>query len=112
MVHRFEGLEEAVREGFGEKIVALRRDIHREPELGFDTEKTAEKVLAALDGLPLDIQTGVAENGIVATLKGERRSDGGVEGGHGRAADPRGDGVAVRLADSRQDARLRPRRAH
>ena len=72
VVHRFEGLEEAVREGFGEKIVALRRDIHREPELGFDTEKTAEKVLAALDGLPLDIQTGVAENGIVATLKGER----------------------------------------
>src|SRR5215216_7080434 len=70
VVHRFEGLEEAVREGFGEKIVALRRDIHREPELGFDTEKTAEKVLDALDGLPLDIQTGVAENGIVATLRG------------------------------------------
>src|SRR5215216_2216787 len=72
VVHRFEGLEEAVREGFGEDIVSLRRDIHREPELGFDTEKTAEKVLDALDGLPLEIQTGVAENGVVATLKGER----------------------------------------
>ena len=46
------------------------RDIHREPELGFDTEKTARKVLDALDGLPLEIQTGVAENGIVATLRG------------------------------------------
>ena len=32
-----------MREGFGEKIVALRRDIHREPELGFDTEKTARE---------------------------------------------------------------------
>ena len=67
----FDGLEEEVCEGFGEKIVALRRDIHREPELGFDTKKTAEKVLAALDGLPLIVQIGVAENGVVATLKGE-----------------------------------------
>ena len=68
---RFEGLQAEVEERFGEKIVALRRDIHREPELGFDTEKTAEKVLAALEGLPLDIETGVARNGIVATLRGE-----------------------------------------
>ena len=71
VAHGFEGLRQEVRENFGEKIVALRRDIHREPELGFDTEKTAEKVLAAIDGLPLDIQTGVAVNGIVATLEGE-----------------------------------------
>jgi hippurate hydrolase len=67
----FEGLQAEIEENFGEKIVALRRDIHREPELGFDTESTAEKVLTALDGLPLDIETGVAENGIVATLKGK-----------------------------------------
>ena len=71
VTQRFEGLKEEVREGFGEDIVTLRRDIHREPELGFDTEKTAEKVLDALDGLPLEIQTGVAQNGVVATLKGE-----------------------------------------
>ena len=71
VAQRFEGLEEEVRESFGEDIIALRRDIHREPELGFDTKKTAEKVLAALEGLPLEIETGVAENGVVATLKGE-----------------------------------------
>ncbi|HEX5912123.1 MAG TPA: amidohydrolase, partial [Rubrobacter sp.] len=68
---RFEGLQAEIEENFGEMIVALRRDIHREPELGFGTERTAEKVLAALDGLPLDVETGVAENGIVATLGGE-----------------------------------------
>jgi len=68
---RFGGLQAEVEEKFGEKIVALRRDIHREPELGFDTEKTAEKVLGALEGLPLDLETGVAQNGIVATLRGE-----------------------------------------
>jgi hippurate hydrolase len=67
----FEGLQQEIEKSFGERIVALRRDIHREPELGFDTEKTAEKVLAALEGLPLDVATGIAENGIVATLDGE-----------------------------------------
>ena len=71
VAQKFDGLKEEVRESFAEKIVALRRDIHREPELGFDTKKTAEKVLATIEGLPLDVQTGVAENGIVATLKGE-----------------------------------------
>ena len=68
---KFDGLRAEIEDSFGEKIVALRRDIHREPELGFDTEKTAEKVLAAIDGLPLEIETGVAQNGIVATLRGE-----------------------------------------
>ena len=68
---RFDGLVQHVQESFADKIVELRRDIHREPELGFGTEKTAQKVLDALDGLPLEIQTGVAENGVVATLKGE-----------------------------------------
>ena len=72
VAQKFDGLKEEVRESFAEKIVALRRDIHREPELGFDTKKTAEKVLATIEGLPLDVQTGVAENGIVATLKGEK----------------------------------------
>src|SRR5919112_672732 len=67
---RFEGLQAEVEENLGEQIIALRRDIHREPELGFDTERTVQKVLAALDGLPLDIETGIAENGIVATLRG------------------------------------------
>ncbi len=70
VAHSFSGLEEEIQNNFGEDIVALRRDIHREPELGFDTEKTAEKVLEALDGLPLEIESGIAENGVVATLKG------------------------------------------
>jgi hippurate hydrolase len=68
---RLDNLQSEIEERFGEKISALRRDIHREPELGFDTGKTAQKVLDALDGLPLEIQTGVAENGIVAMLQGE-----------------------------------------
>ncbi|MBA3425073.1 MAG: M20 metallopeptidase family protein [Rubrobacteraceae bacterium] len=71
VVQKYDGLIREIQDSFEEKIVALRRDIHREPELGFGTEKTAEKVLAALDGLPLDVQTGIAENGLVATLRGD-----------------------------------------
>src|SRR5919199_181217 len=71
MIQGLSGLEEEIRDSFGEDIVALRREIHREPELGFDTKRTAEKVLDALEGLPLEVETGLAENGIVATLKGE-----------------------------------------
>ena len=70
VTQRLDVLEERIRENFGDKIMTLRRDIHREPELGFDTEKTAEKVLDALNGLPLEIQTGVAQNGLVALLRG------------------------------------------
>ncbi|MEJ7842406.1 MAG: M20 family metallopeptidase [Rubrobacter sp.] len=67
---KLDTLQSEIQESYGGKISALRRDIHREPELGFHTERTAEKVLAALEGLPLEIETGVAENGIVATLRG------------------------------------------
>ncbi|HEV2741967.1 MAG TPA: M20/M25/M40 family metallo-hydrolase, partial [Rubrobacter sp.] len=68
---RLDNLQAEIEERYGEKISSLRRDIHREPEIGFDTEKTARKVLDALKGLPLEIETDVAQNGLVATLAGE-----------------------------------------
>ena len=70
VAQRLDGLEERIRENFGDKIVALRREIHREPEIGFDTERTASKVVEALMGLPLELRTGVAQNGLVGLLGG------------------------------------------
>jgi hippurate hydrolase len=70
VTQKLDVLEERVRENFGDKIVTLRREIHREPELGFDTERTANKVVEALAGLPLKVRTGVAQNGVVALLRG------------------------------------------
>ncbi|GAA0522523.1 hypothetical protein GCM10011581_34140 [Saccharopolyspora subtropica] len=35
--------------------VRLRRDLHAEPEIGLRLPRTQQKVLAALDGLPLEI---------------------------------------------------------
>ncbi len=50
------------------ETVALRRAIHREPELAFEEKKTAEKILAALTPLGLSIRKGVAGTGILADL--------------------------------------------
>lgn len=51
-------------------LVDLRRDIHREPELGLHNPKTAAKIRAALDGLPLEWRDGPSTSGLVATLRG------------------------------------------
>ena len=54
------------------RIVELRRAIHREPELGLDLPLTQAKVLAALDGLPLAVQTGRRTTSVVADLRGDK----------------------------------------
>jgi amidohydrolase len=54
------------------RIVALRRAIHAEPELGLDTPLTLAKVRAELAGLPLEWREGTTCTGAVATLKGAR----------------------------------------
>ncbi|MFA9200512.1 MAG: M20 family metallopeptidase [Cypionkella sp.] len=55
-----------------ERIVALRRAIHAEPELGLQTPLTLAKVRAALAHLPLDWRGGGSTTGAVATLRGAR----------------------------------------
>ncbi len=51
-------------------LVALRRDIHLEPELGLDNPKTLAKIKAALAGLPLEFREGPSTTGLVAILRG------------------------------------------
>ncbi len=53
-------------------VVALRRDLHRRPELGLDLPQTQARVLEALDGLPLTITTGERQSSIIADLDGGR----------------------------------------
>ena len=57
------------------EIVALRRAIHAEPELGLHTPLTMAKVRAALDGLPLEWKSGPSTTGAVATLVGGKAAD-------------------------------------
>ncbi|MEO0032028.1 MAG: hypothetical protein RIS94_1786 [Pseudomonadota bacterium] len=61
-------LEQA--KGFGGRIVALRRAIHAEPELGLHNPLTRDKVRAALAHLPLEWREGPSTTGLVAVLKG------------------------------------------
>lgn len=53
-------------------VVALRRDLHRQPELGLDLPRTQARVLDALDGLPLRVTTGTGLSSVVADLDGDR----------------------------------------
>jgi hippurate hydrolase len=54
------------------EVVALRRAIHQEPELGLENPATRAKVLGLLDGLPLDVALHQKSSGIVATLRGAK----------------------------------------
>ena len=60
-------------DGIRDEIVDLRHEILRHPELGYEEHGTAERVLAQLDRIEgLDIRSGVAETGIVATLGSDK----------------------------------------
>ena len=51
-------------------VVGLRRALHEWPEIGNDLPITREKVLEALDGLPLDVTLHETTSGIAALLEG------------------------------------------
>ncbi|WP_168583261.1 M20 metallopeptidase family protein [Gephyromycinifex aptenodytis] len=56
-------------------LVDLRRELHTNPEVGLDLPWTQQRILHALDGLPLEISTGTALSSITAVLRGGRRRD-------------------------------------
>ncbi len=58
----------------GGDLIQFRRDLHRHPELGLQLPRTQERVVAAIEGLPLEISTGKALTSVVAVLRGGRGS--------------------------------------
>jgi len=55
-------------------LVEFRHDLHMHPELGYEETRTSARVLEQLEALPgLDIRTGLAGTGIVATLNGHKQ---------------------------------------
>ncbi|RJO64813.1 MAG: amidohydrolase [Myxococcales bacterium] len=50
------------------ELVALRRDFHRHPELGFQEERTSRLVAERLEALGFAVQRNVAKTGVVARL--------------------------------------------
>lgn len=53
-----------------DELIALRHEFHREPEVGLQVPRTQERVLEALDGLPLEITTGRDVSSVTAVLRG------------------------------------------
>jgi amidohydrolase len=56
------------------EIVALRRDLHQNPELFFRETRTAARVAAFLEGSGLAVRTGVGGTGVVADSGGVGRT--------------------------------------
>ncbi len=52
------------------EMIALRRAIHAEPEIGLQTPKTTAKIKQALAGLPLEYIEGPSTSGFIALLRG------------------------------------------
>ncbi|MGC6330857.1 M20 aminoacylase family protein [Rhizorhabdus sp. FW153] len=53
-------------------LVALRRDIHAHPELGFCEHRTAARIAEELRGLGIEVHEGIGTTGLVGVLKGKR----------------------------------------
>jgi amidohydrolase len=57
-------------------LVQLRRELHREPEVGLRLPRTQERVLEALQGLPLETSTGDGLSSVTAVLRGQATAGG------------------------------------
>lgn len=58
--------------GLQPQVVAWRRDIHTNPELGNAEHRTAALVAEHLRGLGMEVRTGVAHTGVIGVLRGGR----------------------------------------
>ena len=54
-----------------DELIALRRDFHRHPELGFKEFRTSKIVGDYLENLGMEVKRNVAKTGVVALLRGK-----------------------------------------
>jgi len=66
---------------FHPELMALRRDLHAHPELGFEEVYTSGRVKEALKLCGVDeVHTGIGKTGVVAVIKGQSTSSGRMMG--------------------------------
>ncbi len=56
--------------GIEPEIIRTRREIHEKPELAYHEEATARLVANRLEGLGIEVKTGVGGTGVLGTLRG------------------------------------------
>ncbi|NKC22849.1 amidohydrolase [Ochrobactrum oryzae] len=60
-----------------DELVAFRRDLHENPELLYDVNRTAEKVAEALRAAGVDeVVTGIGRTGVVGVIRGQSNRSG------------------------------------
>ncbi len=57
-----------------EKVIAYRQHLHQHPELSYQEHETMKYISKQLDAIGIEHQTGVADTGIVAIIRGEQHS--------------------------------------
>jgi len=60
------------------ELVAIRRDIHAHPELGFEEHRTAALVAQKLRAWGIETTEGVGRIGVVGTIRGRRPGQGAI----------------------------------
>lgn len=60
------------------ELVALRRALHRHPEIGLRLPRTKAIVLEALRGLPVEVHEGESLDSVVGVIRGTKGSGGPV----------------------------------
>ena len=64
----------ALLEQWSSEFTALRRDIHKHPELSFQEHRTAQLVADHLSSWGIEVTTGIGQTGVVGSLKRGRSS--------------------------------------
>jgi hippurate hydrolase len=55
---------------FADELVAIRRDLHAHPEIGFEEKRTSEIVARLLTSWGIEVHRGIGETGVVGILRG------------------------------------------
>jgi hippurate hydrolase len=61
---------------FHAELVHIRRDIHANPELGFEETRTSQLVADKLGEWGIEVHRGLAKTGVVGVIKGKKNSGG------------------------------------
>ncbi len=61
---------------FHAELVHIRRDIHANPELGFEETRTSQLVADKLAEWGIEVHRGLAKTGVVGVIKGKKSSSG------------------------------------
>ena len=65
---------------FHQELVTLRRDLHANPELGFQEIRTSGIVAGALEAMGVEVHRGIGKTGVVGVIRGQKNDSGKMIG--------------------------------